>query len=84
MSTTTQTPITKEGLIELGFERSKHSSDFFELSKGTVTIWIDPTGICIGAALYKYIGMENMEEVEVDLKNLKFIEQLKTIIEVCL
>lgn len=88
MSESTQTPITKEGLIELGFEwmMSSPSDDQYSIRKGverTFLCYIFLNKLPELPPITAYLGrIEKGQRFTLD--NLKTIEQLKTIIEVCM
>lgn len=80
----TTTPITKEALIELGFKKERDDVYSIESSKYSRNLFIFfKKGEVSDSALYQHVGSDYLEECELET-NIKTIEQLKTIIEVCL
>jgi hypothetical protein len=75
----TQTPITKEGLIELGFEEKDKGREYQLGNDSRISIYMGVAVDCHFAVLF-----DSEYQESVPLRNLKSIEQLKTIIEVCL
>lgn len=83
MSTPTQTPITKEALIELGFESGEPvgATEYFrKQNNNNIEAIVTMRNGCLYTAEIGDISTG----ITIGFPHLKSIEQLKTIIEVCL
>lgn len=75
----TTTPITKEALIELGFVRDYPNEYKIQNRNSYIKVYFH-----IGSEKHFAVVGDLAEQESAELRNLKTIEQLKTIIEVCL